>query len=174
MNTKYQLGVGMIEVLVSLVLLSIAVLGFSALQFRALDAMQEASDRTVAMSLARDLAERIRVNRTQLVEYKTKINGSSSGEPKACKVADSSATTISATPMCNRAEMVSYDVSQVLGAARQAGMKLVIDRCQGGDRECVYIAWGNTIISATNVSACMSDGVYVAGATCLVMEAYGT
>ena len=63
---KNQRGVGLMEVLVSLVILAIAVLGFAALQFRALDAVQEANDRTTAMTLARDLAEKIRVNRTQL------------------------------------------------------------------------------------------------------------
>jgi type IV pilus assembly protein PilV len=43
---KNQRGVGLMEVLVSLVILAIAVLGFAALQFRALDAVQEANDRT--------------------------------------------------------------------------------------------------------------------------------
>jgi type IV pilus assembly protein PilV len=57
-----------------LVILAIAVLGFAALQFRALDAVQEANDRTTAMTLARDLAEKIRVNRTQLSKYKSEIN----------------------------------------------------------------------------------------------------
>ncbi len=58
--------------LVSLVILAIAVLGFAALQFRALDAIQEANDRTAAMTLARELAEKIRVNRTQLSKYKSR------------------------------------------------------------------------------------------------------
>lgn len=71
---KSQRGVGLMEVLVSLVILAIAVLGFAALQFRALDAIQEANDRTAAMTLARDLAEKIRVNRTQLSKYKSEIN----------------------------------------------------------------------------------------------------
>ena len=63
MNMKSkQNGVGLIEVLVALVLLAIGVLGFSLLQLRAIDAAQEATERTMAMSLARDLAERMRIN----------------------------------------------------------------------------------------------------------------
>ncbi len=57
---KSQRGVGLMEVLVSLVILAIAVLGFAALQFRALDAIQEANDRTAAMTLARSCGKNSR------------------------------------------------------------------------------------------------------------------
>ncbi|QOW54289.1 type IV pilus modification protein PilV [Acinetobacter indicus] len=168
-----QKGVGMVEVLVSLVLLSIAVLGFAVLQFKAIDAMQEAGDRTVAMSLARDVAERIRVNRTKLTEYKNQINSGTLTSAKNCMVADSN-NSRTTTPMCSQNEMATYDAVQILQMAKAAGMTVIVDSCQGGDRQCIYIAWGETTISAGNVTTCMSGGVYVAGSSCLVMEAYGT
>ncbi len=164
----------MIEVLVALALLAIAVLGFSMLQLRALDAMQEASDRTLAMTLARDLAERIRVNRTQLTEYKEKINSGLAGISKSCNVPDSTGSSRTTTPMCSRSETAAYDASQMIQAVNNAGMKMIIGDCHGGDRQCIYIAWGDTTITQNNVSMCMVAGVYVAGAKCLVMEAYGT
>ena len=74
MNKNYQNGVGLMEVLVALLLLAIGVLGFSVLPVRAIDASQEASDRSVAMNLARDLSERIRINKTALTKYKEYIN----------------------------------------------------------------------------------------------------
>lgn len=63
-------GVGLVEVLVALVLLSIAVLGFVALQVRAVAASNEASMNVQATNIAQDLAERMRMNRSGLAEYK--------------------------------------------------------------------------------------------------------
>ena len=60
MKIKTQHGVGLMEVLVALILLSIGVLGFSILQVRAMDASLDASKRIQAMNLARDLSERMR------------------------------------------------------------------------------------------------------------------
>lgn|SRR5690606_3538434 len=171
---KSQRGVGLMEVLVSLVILAIAVLGFAALQFRALDAIQEANDRTAAMTLARDLAEKIRVNRTQLSKYKSEINTPGNATTKNCIRADSSDASVTNTPMCTRTELATFDASQILGMAKQKNMTIIISDCQGGDRQCVYVAWGDTAITATSQANCMVSGVYVAGAKCLVMEAYGS
>lgn len=170
-----QRGVGLMEVLVALVILAIAVLGFAALQFKALDAVQEANDRTAAMTLARDLAEKIRVNRTQLTKYKSEINTLTSMATKSCIRADSSSdASVTTTPMCTQIEMATFDASQLLAIAKQKNMTVIINNCQGGDRQCVYVAWGDTIITATSQTNCMVSGVYVAGAKCLVMEAYGS
>jgi len=66
---KRQTGVGLVEVLVALVLLSIAVLGFVALQIRAITASNEATMNVQATNIARDLAERMRMNRDGLAGY---------------------------------------------------------------------------------------------------------
>lgn len=171
---KSQRGVGLMEVLVSLVILAIAVLGFAALQFRAIDAIQEANDRTAAMTLARDLAEKIRVNRTQLSKYKSEINAPGKTTAKSCVRADSDEPADPITSMCTRTELATFDASQILGVAKQKNMTIIINDCQGGDRQCVYVAWGDTAITATSQANCMVSGVYVAGAKCLVMEAYGS
>lgn len=171
---KSQRGVGLMEVLVSLVILAIAVLGFAALQFRALDAIQEANDRTAAMTLARDLAEKIRVNRTQLSKYKSEINAPGNATTKNCIRADNNGASVTNTPMCTRAEMTTFDARQLLGVAKQKNMTIIISDCHGGDRQCVYVAWGDTAITATSQANCMVSGVYVVGAKCLVMEAYGS
>lgn len=172
-----QRGLGLMEVLVSLLILSIAILGFAALQFKALDAIQEANDRTVAMTLARDLAERIRVNRTQLNTYKSNMNLEAKTEMQIegekCTRSDGTSES-SITPMCTREELAAFDVKEVKAIATQKNMTMIIDDCQGGDRQCIYIAWGDTTITATNQKNCMDSGVYVAGAKCLVMEAYGS
>lgn len=61
MNHKIsQHGVGLVEVLVAVLLLSVAVLGFSALQIRAVSATDESLVRTKSMTLVRNLAEVMR------------------------------------------------------------------------------------------------------------------
>ena len=57
---SYQHGVGLIEVLVAVLLLSIAVLGFSALQVRAISATDESLVRTKSLTVVRNLAEVMR------------------------------------------------------------------------------------------------------------------
>lgn len=55
-----QNGVGLIEVLVAVLLLSIAILGFSALQIRAVSATDESLVRTKSLTVVRNLAEVMR------------------------------------------------------------------------------------------------------------------
>lgn len=55
-----QHGVGLVEVLVAVLLLSIAILGFSALQVRAVSATDESLVRTKSLTLVRNLAEIMR------------------------------------------------------------------------------------------------------------------
>lgn len=59
-NPNSQSGVGLIEVLVAVLLLSVAVLGFSALQMRAINATDESLVRTKSLTLVRNLAEVMR------------------------------------------------------------------------------------------------------------------
>jgi len=55
-----QQGVGLVEVMVAVLLLSIAVLGFSALQVRAVGATDESMMRTKSLTLVRNLSEIMR------------------------------------------------------------------------------------------------------------------
>ncbi|MDY6462871.1 type IV pilus modification protein PilV [Acinetobacter faecalis] len=71
---RNQKGVGMIEVLIALLLLAIGVMGFTALQLKAVDATDEAMSKIEAMNIARDVAERIRVNRNSLATYVDELN----------------------------------------------------------------------------------------------------
>ncbi len=171
MNKNYQNGVGLMEVLVALLLLAIGVLGFSVLQVRAIDASQEASDRSVAMNLARDLSERIRINKTALTKYKEYINA---------KTVDTSCigSATSYFPKCNPETMVKFDVGEILTKADSLGQSIKIYNCVGSNLNCIYVAWGRTNTTANNIntdaSKCIdsSTGTYLVGSQCLVMEAF--
>lgn len=168
-----QQGVGLIEVLVALVILALGVLGFAALQLRALDAAQEAAEQTVAMNTARDLAERIRVNRTALSEYKKSINEKVSVNTCTGTTNISSPKTL-AIPKCNAETMAQYDATEILEKASGQAQTIVIANCVQSTLNCVYVAWGNTTITPTDISQCVNTttAAYVADAKCLVMEAF--
>lgn len=58
--SMHEQGIGLVEVLVAVLLLSVAVLGFSALQMRAISATDESLVRTKSLTVVRNLAEVMR------------------------------------------------------------------------------------------------------------------
>lgn len=74
-----QSGAGLIEVSISLLVLSIGVLGLGSLQVSAKRMGFEATQRTEAAALAMDLFERLRANRIALPEYAVADIGSADG-----------------------------------------------------------------------------------------------
>lgn len=168
MNINKQHGVGMVEVLVALVILAIGVLGFSALQLRAMEATAEATDRTMAMNLARDLAERIRINRLGLNDYVTAINSAGGTAATSCN-----GSAAAYKPNCSEEMMAKYDASEVRTKALEKGQTIIMRQCDGSvSRTCIYVAWGKTAITTSDVSTCMVDGTYVPNSQCIVMEAF--
>ncbi|AXY58927.1 MULTISPECIES: type IV pilus modification protein PilV [Acinetobacter] len=169
---SYQQGVGLIEVLVALVLLGIAVLGFTALQLRALAASHEAGRNIQAMNIARDLSERIRVNRDGLADYKKLVAPS---VPKNCASGTGS-------QFCTAKEMAEYDYARVAEKATNLGMEIGILDCQGTaslERKCIYVAWEGTTPSngadpadgSVNMN-CTNGAAYVPEAKCIFVEVY--
>ena len=164
-----QKGVGLIEVLVALILLAIAVLGFTALQVRAISASIDAGNTTQATSLAKDLAERIRINRDGYDEF----------------TADETYTPVENVPSCNTAEcdpneMAQFDFDQVDRKADSLGMDIAINDCQGStpSRKCIYVAWDDTTPTdgedpedEENLN-CTNGVAYVPGSKCIMMEIY--
>lgn len=172
-----QKGIGLIEVLVALFILALGVLGFSALQLRALDASQEATEQTAAMNVARDLAERMRVNRTALADYKTAVNTKETSS--GCS--GTSIVTVTAPelktvnlPKCNASNMATFDAQEMLSKAAESGHTLIIANCVGSTLNCIYVAWADTVISAKNINTCVdaTTGSYITGSKCLVVEAF--
>ncbi|MEW9150721.1 type IV pilus modification protein PilV [Acinetobacter indicus] len=163
---RSQKGVGLMEVLVALLLVAVGVLGFVALQLRSMDAANEAADRTFAINIARDLAERMRINKTAFDQYKKSINDNKKDESGCLKLATSDAVN------CSTTKMADFDASEINNKAEQQGHRVKIDTCKGSQLSCVYVAWGDTNID-TSIDACVADdGSYKPNAQCLVMEAY--
>lgn len=79
MNTSRQTGAGLVEVAISLLLLSIGALGLANMQIGAKRLGFEALQRSEAAALATDLLERMRGNRLGLLRYRSSGLGGGTG-----------------------------------------------------------------------------------------------
>ncbi|MGB8695029.1 type IV pilus modification protein PilV [Acinetobacter sp.] len=183
MKTSSQKGIGIVEVIVALLLLSIGVLGFAMLQIRAMDASIDASKRIQAMNLARDLSERMRANKQGLSKSITVK------EDATEKLVDAYANALSGkyyittytpacadTSKCNSKDFAQEDVNQVLFRANNLGMKVALNNCPGTmttNRYCVYVAWDETLpVEGTDDTSCTKNGSFSSTSKCIVLEAY--
>jgi type IV pilus assembly protein PilV len=178
-NKTTQKGVGLVEVLVALLILALGVLGFAALQLRALDAAQEATEQTVAMNTARDLAERMRVNRTALTTYITTINAQTIDTSKLKCTGATNVSAIPTTikkelPTCNSESMAEHDATEILQKASDHDQRIIVTGCVGSAMDCIYVAWADTAFPSADISQCVdtTTGTYIANSKCLVMEAF--
>ena len=176
MRLRNQAGVGMVEVLVALLLLSIAVLGFAALQLRAVEATAEGGNRILAINIARDLAEKIRINNSDaaLTVYQANL---------ADQTKQAATVTNCYTTTCTPAVKAAFDVREAYLKAQDVGMILNMMTCPGtaNGRACIYVAWNKTdatdnTTSKTGQMACTSSSnssfSYQDSSTCVVMEAF--
>lgn len=87
-RVRRQKGVGLIEVLVALLVLTIGVLGMVALQTRALQFNQESLYTSQALMMAYEMTDRIRANRGNegeyLVDYGTAVNAANDCSNGTC------------------------------------------------------------------------------------------
>ena len=163
----HQKGVGLMEVLVALLILAIGVLGFVALQYRAIEASTEGENRIQAINIARDVAEKIRVNRSAMDTY-------------VATIADPSITDLPTTncfnDFCTPIQKAQFDGAWVRLSARQKGMMVNMMGCPGiaNNRQCIYVAWGDTAATADgdDVDCTTNTGTYTPNSTCVVMEVY--
>jgi type IV pilus assembly protein PilV len=80
----YQHGVGLIEVMIALLVLSVGLLGMAALQIRAVQLNQSSYLRSQAVILAYDIADRISINGEQSASYAHAITTVIPINPDAC------------------------------------------------------------------------------------------
>lgn len=92
-------GFTLIEVLVALVIFAVGLLGIAALHIESLNAGRTAINRTKAVALASDLADRIRANRAACTELGCAYEGSGTLN-LACE----------STTGCTPAELAAHDV----------------------------------------------------------------
>jgi type IV pilus assembly protein PilV len=102
-------GFTLVEALVALVVLSIGMLGIAALHVEGLRSGRTALTRTSAVTLAADMADRIRANRQGKAEYEAVVTS-----------ADTNAKCKPAGAGCTSAELARHDKAAWLGAIGNA------------------------------------------------------
>lgn len=160
-----QRGFGMIEVMVAVLVLAVGVMGFAGLQSRAVQASGDSYYRTQAMSIAQDLAERMRVNSSQKTYYLTTTLWPTTTQttiPSAC---------ISAA--CTTQAMADYDAAIIrYNAQTLLPQGLVkVEQCKASAVNCIYVSWDGTQPTAGTGGQCVdNNGKYLLGASCVMME----
>lgn len=168
MNYSYhaQKGVGMMEVLVSMLILTVAILGFVALQVQATFATHEALKRSDSMIILNGLAEKIRLNSSANYNIAIPTSAPDCLKQETC------------TPS-QQAEVDLYS-QQVLANLKfiKLGVALCPNTSSAQTRTCLIAAWDETnptieSITLAEENYCLhSDGKYASKAHCLVLEAY--
>lgn len=179
MKIKNQNGVGLMEVLIALLLLAVGVLGYAVLQLRAVDASSEALSRSQGIMILRGLSESMRANPLGQASYPASVRSLTS---ITAVPTEPTVKCFNPSTLCTPAQMAAYDAYLSAKSAFEIGMNITMGDCPGVSaapvkRQCLYIAWGDTTLSANSttadVSNCMSTtGVYVNNSKCLMMEAY--
>jgi type IV pilus assembly protein PilV len=146
-------GFSLIEVLISIVLLSIGLLGLAALQSRAAMASIEAYQRTQALVLARDIGERIVANKPDALRYVGDDYGA--GPVGACPV----------VPGVDR-DLCSWANALRGAAEQQAGMSVGTltngrgcIRQEAPDRIRIFVTWQGHLPTSAPANDC-SRGRY--------------
>lgn len=187
MKNKQQ-GFGLIEVMVSLLILAIAVLGFAAMQGQAIKATDESLERTQSLVMMRNMGEKIRLNPTAITSYQAAINSPSTTVPTVSCGLYGSATTA-----CTPAQLATAESYIFIQDMSNHGFTVNLHPCPstGGQNAnnimyswCLISAWGETspTIGTEADENCLTSqvtndddsitkgGIYHPKATCMFME----
>ena len=110
-SKKYQTGFTLLEVLIAAVVLTISLLGLIVLQGVSKYSSYEARQRTVAMYIATDLQDRLRLNKTAWITQKLASNGSFSiSVSGATLTIPSCAQSSGLMTGCSMSDLVNFDL----------------------------------------------------------------
>lgn len=160
-------GVGLIEVLIAVLVLSVGILGMISMQVSAKRNMYEATQRSIATGLARDILERIRSNPAEIASYVGTLGGGSiTTAPASCNSATCTTSALAVRDM--------YEWEQLLDGASEKITISGVESNAGGlvdPRACITnvagvvtiaIAWkGVADMSNPSASSCgEGSGLY--------------
>lgn len=176
-----QHGMGMVEVVVSLLLLAVAILGFSAMQMRAVKATDETLIRSDAMVAVRNIAENMRLHPTQTmkIRYLTAISryGTVASPDTYANITPNKPRVDCAKSACTADQQVEYTAHQAMKLAADNQMMLNAMQCPGSSeltRICLIASWGQTkpTVGDKDTDCISGVGTYNRGSSCVVLETY--
>ncbi|MEH6542643.1 MAG: type IV pilus modification protein PilV [Porticoccaceae bacterium] len=158
-----QQGIGLIEVLIAVLVLSVGILGVAALQVTGKQALNDASQRSIATGLARDMAERMRSNPSELEAYETTVGGGTiSTAPGTCRNTNCTTAQLAARDLFEWEQLLDgADETVVIGGVTTNTGGLVNPRAcitHSLGKITLAIAWrGTTDQVNPTTSACGED-----------------
>jgi type IV pilus assembly protein PilV len=99
-------GFTLIETLVALVIMSVGLLGIAALHVESVKSARSATLRTKAVTLAVDMAEKMRANRAGMLAGNYVVGAGDNGANHDCADDDTGAATVA----CSASDMAEHDV----------------------------------------------------------------
>lgn len=118
-----QSGVGLIEVLIAVLVFAVGVLGMITMQVEAKRSSYEATQRSIATSLARDILERMRSNPDGLDSYVIGELGSTAvAAGTDCNATSCSTTQLAGRDLYEWNELLQGATEITLGAAKSGGL----------------------------------------------------
>lgn len=139
---RRQHGVGMVEILVALLVMSIGLLGYAGLQLRALGSTEDAHYRTQAIAIAQDLAERVAANPQALSVYTTAANWAALAGDGDSRTMPASWNTCTQAA-CTAASMADSDILHARWQARWLlpNGRVAAAECVADGAVCVTVSW---------------------------------
>jgi type IV pilus assembly protein PilV len=155
----------MLEVLITIVILTIGLLGLAGLQSRLQASEMEAYQRAQALILLNDMASRIATNRAKAADYKTGPDAPL-GDGNACPTTTATQQEIDAGEWCDALQGAGETLDASNVGAMVGGRGCVEDL--GGGEYLVTVAWqGLGPISAPPDSVACGAGEYDGGTNCV-------
>jgi type IV pilus assembly protein PilV len=162
-SPRLQRGTTMIEVLVTIVILTIGLLGLAGLQTRLQSSEMEAYQRAQALVLVNDMAERIATNRANAAAY---VTGSDSplGADMTCSTSTATQVDRDIGEWCDALQGASETATGNIRVGAVIGGRGCVEDL-GNNEYLITVAWqGLTPISAPS-PAC-GQGEYNGGTAC--------
>lgn len=157
---RAQAGATLIEILVTVVLLSFGVLSLAGLQAYSVAASKNAVNRGLAAALASDLADMIRANPTAFAAGN--YNKAATFSASATSVPTVDLSTYCQYPNCTSAQLATLDAALLnarLKATLRAGTYAVVQPSASTTRADIYIMWQeqrgpNTAAAESSFDSC--------------------
>ena len=158
-------GATMVEILVALVITLIGLFAMLGLNLRSFQAESESYQRSQALVLADDMAQRIRANRTNAAAYATPAATAAGGGPVvACPAASSPSA---ATDLCEWGNLlrgaaeVTSSGSNIGAMSDARGCIAVAAPASAASSARVVVIWRGTVATDTNAAApCVPPGSF--------------
>lgn len=113
-NIKKQRGINMVEVLVTIVITSVGLLGLNSLQLQASRSTLDSGNRSQAVWVLEDLANRMRANLVGIDGYDTGGIKTCGTAPKICSSYHNGSNKVIASNSCSAEEQAESDLHEVL------------------------------------------------------------